>query len=109
MPYRKKRAHERGRPPVETRLGEPQVKTVRARGGGVKVKLLSYNFANVTDPETGETTRLEILRVISNPASADYARRKILTRGAIIETPLGRARVTSRPGQNGTINAVLLK
>ncbi|MFA7072263.1 MAG: 30S ribosomal protein S8e, partial [Methanoculleus sp.] len=31
-----------------------------------------------------------------------------LTRGAIIRTDIGRARIVSRPGQDGVVNAVLL-
>ncbi|HDN05822.1 MAG TPA: 30S ribosomal protein S8e, partial [Candidatus Bathyarchaeota archaeon] len=46
--------------------------------------------------------------VIRNPANVDYDRRGVITKGAIIETSLGLARVTSRPGQNGVINAVLI-
>jgi small subunit ribosomal protein S8e len=38
----------------------------------------------------------------------DLQRRAIITKGAIIETSKGNARVTSRPGQCGIINAVLL-
>jgi small subunit ribosomal protein S8e len=33
----------------------------------------------------------------------------VLTRGALIETPLGIARVTSKPSADGVINAVLVK
>ena len=37
-----------------------------------------------------------------------YMRRNILTKGAIIKTELGDARITNRPGQDGVINAILL-
>ncbi|MEM3023047.1 MAG: 30S ribosomal protein S8e, partial [Candidatus Bathyarchaeia archaeon] len=47
--------------------------------------------------------------VVKNPANVDYQRRGIVTKGAIISTPLGKAKVTSRPGQDGVLNAVLLK
>jgi len=39
----------------------------------------------------------------------DFDRRRILTRGAIIDTRLGEAVVTSRPGQDGIVNALLLR
>jgi small subunit ribosomal protein S8e len=45
---------------------------------------------------------------VENQANIHYVRRNIINKGAIIETNLGKARVTSRPGQTGTINAVLL-
>ena len=67
------------------------------------------DYANVTDPETKETKKVKILKVIANPASRDYERRGVITKGAIIRTELGDARVTSRPSQHGIINAVLIK
>ena len=106
--YRGKRKFERGSFPAETMLGERKRKIARGRGGNVKIKILSDNYACVTDPKTGKTEKVEISRVIRNPASVDYDRRGVITKGAIIETQLGLARVTSRPGQNGVINAVLI-
>lgn len=108
-PYRKKRKFEMGSFPVETTLGEPKRKVERGRGGNIKVKLISDKYACVTDLKTGKTQKVEILRVVRNPANIDYDRRGVITKGAIIETPLGLARVTSRPGQNGVINAVLIE
>jgi len=109
-PYRKKRKYELGRPPTETILGREEVRKVqRVRGGNIKVRVKYATFANVFDPETKKTQRVEILRVKGNPANPDYSRRGVITRGAIIETPLGEARITSRPGQNGIINAILVK
>ncbi|MEM3617144.1 MAG: 30S ribosomal protein S8e [Candidatus Bathyarchaeia archaeon] len=107
-PYRGKRKFEQGSFPVETVLGEPKRKIERGRGGNVKVKVLSEKYACVTDLKTGKTEKAEILRVVKNPANVDYDRRGVITKGAIIETSLGLARVTSRPGQNGVINAVLV-
>lgn len=105
--YRGKRRFESGGPPTETRLGEVVRKVERVRGGNLKSRLLSGSAVNVSDPKSGKTTRSEVLRVVSNPANADYNRRGVLTRGAVIETPLGRAVVVSRPGQSGVVNAVL--
>ena len=64
--------------------------------------------ANVLDPEKNTAKKVEILDVLDNTANRDFVRRKIITKGAVIETELGQARVTSRPGQHGVINAVLL-
>ncbi|PMB74203.1 30S ribosomal protein S8e [Candidatus Bathyarchaeota archaeon] len=107
-PYRGKRKFEQGSFPVETVLGEPKRKIERGKGGNVKAKVLSEKYACVTDLKTGKTEKAEILRVVKNPANVDYNRRGVITKGAIIETSLGLARVTSRPGQNGVINAVLI-
>jgi small subunit ribosomal protein S8e len=104
-----KRKFERGSFPTETTLGETRKKIDRRRGGNIKIRLLSASHANVSNPSTGKTEETEILRVIRNPANVDYNRRGVITKGTIIETPLGTARVTSRPGQDGQINAVLLQ
>lgn len=106
--YRGKRRFERGSFPVETTLGEPKRKIVQGRGRSIKVKVLRDKYACVTDSKSGKTEKVEIKRVVKNPANADYNRRGVMTKGAIIETPKGLARVTSRPGQNGVINAVLI-
>jgi small subunit ribosomal protein S8e len=107
-PFRARKKSERGGYPAETTLGDHKVSLLRTRGGNLKQKLLSTNFANVYDPASKKVQRLEILRVVQNPANRDYSRRGILTRGAIIETSAGRARITSRPGQDGVVNAVLI-
>ncbi|RLG93241.1 30S ribosomal protein S8e [Candidatus Bathyarchaeota archaeon] len=108
-PYRKKRRFERGSFPTETILGKTVRKISRRRGGNIKIRVLSNNHACVTDPSTGKTQKAEILRVVKNPANVDYNRRGVITKGAVIETSLGLARVTSRPGQHGIINAVLIR
>lgn len=107
--YRVKRKFDKGSFPAETMLGETKKKTTRGRGNNVKRKVLADNYACVTDTKTGKTEKVEILRVARNPANIDYNRRGVITKGAIVETPKGMARVTSRPGQQGIINAVLVK
>ena len=74
----------------------------------MKPRLLGATHANLSNPSTGKTEKAEILRVVKNPANVDYDRRGVITKGTIIETPLGTARVTSRPGQKGSVNAVLI-
>lgn len=102
---RKKRLHQLGRSPTETRIGEPTLKTVDARGGQTKVRAISTDAANVATDEG--TVNATIENVVENSANPNYVRRNIITKGAIIETDAGRARVTSRPGQTGQVNAVL--
>ncbi len=99
-----------GRPPTETILDKVEMrKKIRVRGGNYKVRLVRATYANVTIPGKNITKRVPIIKVIENPASQDYSRRGIITRGAIILTELGKARVTSRPGQDGVVNAVLIE
>ena len=104
---RKKRRYEAGFFPAETALGKNKSKIMRKHGGNEKIRLLSTNEANISDA-SGKTSKVEILRVIENPANVDYNRRGVITKGTMIETPLGTARVTSRPGQNGIVNAILV-
>ena len=105
---RKKRKFEQGSFPAETILGETKRKVKRRKGGNIKVKVLRDKYACVTDPKSGKTEKVEVKRVIRNPVNVDYDRRGVITKGAIIETLKGLARVTSRPGQHGVINAVLI-
>ena len=64
--------------------------------------------ANVSD-QAGKTSRSKILRVKRSPANRDYERRGVITRGAVIETEAGEAEVTSKPTDDGVVNAVLTK
>ncbi len=106
--YRKKRRFELGSFPAETTMGETKRKTARGEGGTQKIKILSDKQVCVTDPKTGKTTKVEITRVAKNPANIDYNRRGVITKGAVVETSMGLARVTSRPGQHGVLNAILI-
>ena len=107
--YRTKRRFEMGRYPVETLLREEERREfARVRGGGRKVKLVTAKYVNISDPQTGKTAKVEILDVVRNPANVDYNRRGVLTKGTIIRTELGNAKIVSRPGQDGVINAVVI-
>ena len=105
--WRGKRAFEMGGLPTETVAGAKKQRITRSFGGAYKVKLARADWAVVTDKTSGKTAKTKLLRVVRNPANVDYQRRRVITKGAIIETELGQARVTSRPGQDGTINAIL--
>lgn len=107
--WRKKRKYERGGIPTETILGKTRLKVERVKGGNIKIRLLRAEYANLYIQNKNKIVKTKILRVISNPSNRDYSRRGVITKGAIIETEFGEAIVTSRPGQNGVINAKLLK
>jgi len=106
--YRSKKKYEAGGYAAETILGEPKRKSTRGLGGNSKIKILSDKYASVTDPKSGKTQKTQITRVVRNGANVDYNRRGVITKGAEIETALGLAKVTSRPGNDGIINAVLI-
>lgn len=105
---RSKRKHQLGRDPTETLMGEPKRITIDSRRKAKKTPALRLTQVNVTDPAKNVTSRAELQDVEKNPANMDYQRRKVITRGTIIKTSKGRARVTSRPGQDGILNAVLI-
>lgn len=103
-----KRKHQIGRKPALTKLDDKEKrKTVRTKGGGQKTKLLNADKINLMDPKTKKSTIEEIESVVENPANRHFVRRNIITKGTIVETKKGKARVTNRPGQDGTLNAVL--
>jgi small subunit ribosomal protein S8e len=106
---RKKRKYELGRPSAYTKIGKEKIEIVRTKGGGRKVKLFSTSFANVLDKKTGKTQKVKILHVLETPGNPKLARSGIITKGAIINTEIGKAKVTSRPSQHGVVNAVLLE
>jgi len=104
-----KKKFEIGRPSTTTHIGEERRKLQRVRGGNSKVKLFRSLFANVTDKTSGKTQKAKIETVVENTANQHYIRRNIITKGAVIKTEIGDAIVTARPGQDGVINAVLVK
>ncbi len=106
--YRKKKLHELGSDPTLTKIENKREMVKRIRGRNYKVSLLSINIANVYDPKEKKYKKANIMTVVDNPANRNYVRRNIITKGTIIETNLGKARVTSRPGQEGMVNAVLV-
>jgi small subunit ribosomal protein S8e len=108
-PAQKKRRAEIGRAPADTHIGEDRRRIIRTFGGNHLVIALRAGFANVTNPKNGETKKVKIETVEKNTANPNYVRRNLLTKGAVIKTELGSARITSRPGQNGVINALLLE
>lgn len=108
-PSRGKRRREIGSAPAETHIGADRRKISRTYGGNRKIRALRSEFALISNPKTGETKKTKIEKVEENTANPNYVRRNLLTRGAIIRTEIGRARITSRPGQHGVINAILIE
>ncbi len=105
---RGKRKLEIGREQHLTTIGPTRLKKVRTKGNNRKTRAKTIDVAYIVDPKNNKTTKTEIVSVVENKANIHYVRRNIINKGAIIETKLGKAKVTSRPGQCGSINAVLL-
>ena len=78
-------------------------KTSRTIGGNTKIIALKINEGNIFDPKSKKTAKVKVLRVLENKANRSYARRNIITKGAILETDQGKAIVVNRPGQDGQI------
>lgn len=104
----KKKLRFLGRLPTLTKLDKLKKKSLRTTGGNHKTFLLTADMANVFDPKTKKHFKAKIETTTQNPANQNYVRRNIMTKGAVIKTEKGLARITSRPGQEGTINAVLV-
>jgi len=106
--YRKKKLYELGSEPSFTKLGRKRVQAIRTMGGGRKMRLLGMDTANLFDPKNKSFKQVKIKTITDNPANRHFVRRNIMTKGSLIDTEMGKARITSRPGQDGVVNAVLI-
>ena len=105
---RSRRSDEKDSFSVDTLLGDHSIRVKNSRGGNVKISLVSDNFVNVIDKSNNSIKKGAINRVLKNPSNRDYERRGVITRGAILDTELGKVRVLSRPGQSGIIDGILI-
>jgi small subunit ribosomal protein S8e len=106
---RGRRNFEIDRYPNEATIGTIDTVTRTVRGGNTKTAFKTTDFANVTDTASNKTVRSKILRVTKNFANKDYERRGVISKGALIETEAGPAKISSRPGQHGMVNAIAIK
>jgi len=103
-----KRIANLGNHPRQTKVSKKSSRIIRVIGGNKKQFLLSSDILNLYDKKSKKYKKTKILGIVSNAANRHFIRRNILTRGAIVKTELGNAKITSRPGQEGAINGVLL-
>ena len=108
IPLRVRRKYETDRYPNEPTNGAQVTITRRVRGNNNKTALKTIDFINLATGEA-KVKKVKIIKVIDNATNNDYKRRGIITKGAILETQEGKCRVISKPGQNGIVNAILLK
>ena len=104
---RKLRLHERPGQENKVVLGETKTKVLRVKGGNAKTILLKSKTANVRT--NGKVVKAEIKNVEETPQNKFFARENRLVKSAIIQTSLGKARITNRPSQEGSVNAVLIE
>jgi small subunit ribosomal protein S8e len=107
--FRKKKKHSLAGIERKVKLKEKKQKTLRVKGGNKKTVLLQEEFANVIDPETKKSKKVKITNVSETPSNRFLARQNILIKSAIIETELGKAKITNRPSQEGMVQAILIK
>ena len=107
-PLRIRRKYEIDRFPNEPINGAQITVTRNVRGKNTKTALKSIDFVNLSRKDA-KVKKTKILKVLENATNNDYQRRGIITKGAILEIEEGKCRVVSRPGQSGTVNAVLIK
>ncbi|QLH06293.1 30S ribosomal protein S8e [Nitrosopumilus ureiphilus] len=107
-PLRIRRKYETDRYPNEPNTGAQITITRRVRGNNKKTALKSIDFVNLATGDA-KVKKTKILKVLDNATNNDYKRRGIITKGAILETQEGKCKVVSKPGQNGIVNAILLK
>jgi small subunit ribosomal protein S8e len=106
---RKKKLHEMPGKVRQVKLNKEKKKEMRVRGGDIKTVLLAADKVNIIDPKTKKCKRVLIKNVVETPSNRFLSRQNIITKGAIIDTELGKARVTNRPSQESIINAVLIE
>ena len=106
-PLRSRRKYEIDRFPNEPIIGEQITITRKVRGKNVKTAIKTIDSVNIAIDS--KIKRVKIIKVLENATNNDYQRRGIISKGAILETEEGKCRVISRPGQHGTVNAILVK
>ena len=104
---RSRRKYEIDRFPNEALIGDQITITRKVRGKNIKTSIKMIDSVNLTIDS--KIKRVKIIKVLENATNNDYQRRGVISKGAILETEEGKCRVVSRPGQHGTVNAILVK
>jgi small subunit ribosomal protein S8e len=105
---RKKKADESSSQERIVKLGKNKKKNLRIKGGDKKTVLLSSNLVNVLTGKN-KVQKINIKNVLETPSNRFLARQNIITKGTIVETELGKVKITNRPSQDSSINGILLK
>jgi small subunit ribosomal protein S8e len=104
---KKKKMYEKAGQRRITKLGDEKKKSKKTLGGNQKIFLLKAKSINLQ--ENGKMLKAEIKNVLETPSNRFFARQNILTKGTIVETNKGKARITNRPTQEGVVNGILVK
>ena len=104
---RSRRKYEIDRFPNEALIGDQITITRKVRGKNTKAAIKTIDSVNLAI--NSKIKRVKIIKVLENATNNDYQRRGVVSKGALLETEEGKCRVVSRPGQHGTVNAILVK
>jgi small subunit ribosomal protein S8e len=84
---------------------------IKTKGGGQKAKITKV--LSVTVAQGNKSSKAKILDVISNTADKHFVRQKVVTKGAVVKAELDgkevKVKITSRPGQAGSVSGVIVK
>jgi len=107
LKFRDKKRSEVGNYFSATKMSDANVvSAVRRRGAGVGTKLKRAGFVNLLTKDGYK--KAKITGVLESKDNRNFARQNVITKGALINTDLGKAVVMNRPGREGAINAKLV-
>lgn len=104
---RKKKLYELPGQRKKTKLGERKSRAKKVMGGNKKTFLLQVNEVNVQ--VKGKTQKANIKNVLETPSNRFLARQNIITKGTIVDTDLGKVKITNRPTQESVLNGVIIE
>ncbi len=104
---RKKKLYEAQGKKRIVKLGEEKRRRKRIRGGNMRVFMLRAKFVNVF--KDGKAKKFEIKNVLETPSNRFLARQNVITKGTIVETEIGKIKITNRPTQEGVLNGILIE
>lgn len=105
---RKKKSYELTGQKKVVKLGEEKRKSKKTMGGNLKTFLLRANSVNIQSKDK-KLKKATIKNVLETPSNRFLARQNVITKGTIIETDIGKVKVTNRPSQEGVINGILVE
>ena len=104
---RKKKSYERAGQKRAIKLGEEKRKIKNSWGKNKKIFLIMVKYINVKTKS--ESKKVEIKNVLETPSNRFLARQNVVTKGTIVDTELGKVKVTNRPSQEGNVNGALIE
>jgi len=103
-----KRKSRTGKEPTLSKIGDRKLRVARQRGGSTKLRTAQIDYINVFDSKNKSFVKAKVEKVLFNPANRHYARRSIITKGTVVKTDKGDVKVTNRPGQEPSVNGILV-